>query len=175
MDPSDFFVNLRNKPITSLAWLPVWLFALFGGALTYHVVVGIASDGNGNVPGWYLHVMMPWTAFAFGLGVVTIWGNRLGRMLLGLLVIYALIYHCMVFWSQLALFGGCAIKDEEKYYVFSGNFFCFDQLGQVVERIAVMGWPGLGLVGLMGTGLSLFLILRNLKLSIQNSRQMAKG
>lgn len=131
-------------------WLPVWMFIFFGAGLFWHILVGIAINGNAATPGWYLHILMPWTAPALGLGLVSILRNSRLRILTILLLSYAMLYHLAVLWSQFALFTGCASKGPDKYYVFSGNFFCLDQISILMDRASILGYPALGIVGFLG-------------------------
>ncbi len=62
-------MQLRRAPLSDPAWLPVMLFAIFGCGLLYHIVLVTANGGTVGTPGWYLHILMPWTAPALGLGM----------------------------------------------------------------------------------------------------------
>jgi hypothetical protein len=53
-------------------------------------------------------------------------------------------------WAQLAFFAGCAIKTEDSFYTFTGNYFCLDQFALVVGRVNLLGWPLLAIIGFGG-------------------------
>ena len=139
--------QLMRRPLADPAWLPVWMFALFMGGLFWHTVTYIALYGLGSTGGWYLHILMPWTAPALGLGIASIAAHQRVRPLLAALLVYAFAFHMFALWAQLALFTGCATKGNDKYYVFSGNALCFDQASLIMDRLAVLGYPALAISG----------------------------
>lgn len=142
--------KLKLHRLTDPAWLPIWVFCFFSFGLIWHVIVGVALSGNGATPGWYLHILMPWAAPAIGMGIFSIFKHRRsGRILLGLLL-YAVFYQIAALWAQLALFTGCSTKGDDKNYVFSGSAFCFDQTSLLMDRIAVLGYPGFAVIGFSG-------------------------
>jgi hypothetical protein len=150
--------QLKLHRLTDPAWLPVWVLCFFAFGLIWHVIVGLALNGNGATLGWYLHILMPWVAPAIGTGITFIFQHRRARKLLIALLLYALFYQIMALWAQLALFTGCATKGDDKNYVFSGSAFCFDQTSLLSDRIAALGYPSLAIIGFTG-GLICFLWL----------------
>ena len=153
-----FALQLKQRPLTDLAWLPVLLFCTFGGGFLYHIIISVAINGNGNTPGWYLHILMPWVAPVLGIGFCSLLKTpRTKPFLIGLLL-YAVLFQLMALWSQLALFTGCATKSDDKFYAFSGHAFCLDQAPVLMDRLSVLGWPVLAAVG-FGGGLVCALLL----------------
>jgi len=146
--------RLKHTPITDPVWLSVTLFAVFAGGLFAHFTVWIANGNSGGPGGWYLHILMPWAAPAIGLGVALILRRRWPRSIFTALACYAVLFQAIAVWSQIALFTGCAIKDDDKYYSFSGQMFCLDQVPTLFDRLAVIGWPILACVGFGGGLLS---------------------
>lgn len=145
-----YALQAKTKPLDDLVWLPAWVFVVFVGGLFWHVLVGLAINGNGATPGWYLHILMPWVAPAIGIGVTGLFQLNRARLLTILLLVYAVLYHIMAIWSHFALFTGCASKGEDKYYVFSGNFFCLDQAPLLIDRAFVFGYPVFAILGFVG-------------------------
>jgi hypothetical protein len=142
-----FALQIKRWPLTDLAWLPVYLFCTFGGGFLYHIIISLAINGNGNTPGWYLHILMPWVAPALGIGFCSLLKKtRTKPFLIGLLL-YAVLFQLMALWSQLALFTGCATKGNDKFYAFSGHAFCLDQTPVLIDHLSVLGWPILAAVG----------------------------
>ncbi|MDD2685713.1 MAG: hypothetical protein PHY62_06110 [Gallionella sp.] len=150
--------QLKQHRLTDSVWLPVWVFCFFAFGLIWHVLVGVALNGNGATPGWYLHILMPWVAPALGIGISSIIQHRRAALLLFALLLYAVFYQITVLWAQLTLFTGCSTKGSDKNYVFSGTSFCFDQTSLIMDRIAVLGYPSLAVIGFVG-GLICFLWL----------------
>jgi hypothetical protein len=142
--------QLKYRPLSDPKWLPVWVFVFFMGGLYWHALVGLALNGNEATPGWYLHILMPWVAPAIGVGMVAIFQHHKARLLLIVLLLYAVLYHIMALWSQFALFTGCASKGLDKYYVFSNNFFCLGQVSLLMDRASVLGYPALAVFGFVG-------------------------
>lgn len=152
-----YFAQLKRISPTHLAWLPVWLLVTFACGLLYHMLISIAINGNGNTPGWYLHILMPWLASAIGIGILATekhnTSNWAARWLLRGLLLYAVCYQLLAIWSQFALFTGCATKGDDKYYAFSGEVFCLDQFPLLAARLAILGWPYLAAIGFTGGAL----------------------
>jgi hypothetical protein len=153
-----FALKLKHRPLKDIAWLPVLLFVFFGIGLFYHVLVGIALSGVAQTPGWYLHILMPWVAPILGIGICSLLESRHFKPFFIGLLIYAILFQIMVLWAQVALFTGCAIKTDDSFYAFTGDFFCLDQAPVLLNRLSVLGWPILATVG-FGGGLICALLL----------------
>lgn len=146
-----FAGKLKRQPLTAPVWLPAFLFTVFGFGLCYYILVSIAVFDKGNIiPGYYLHILMPWAAPALGTGICSILKKNRARTFLVGLLFYAIVFQVAVLWAQLALFTGCAIKGDNKLYVFSGHAFCLDQIPVLVDRLAIFGWPWLACIGFGG-------------------------
>jgi len=149
---------LKSRPFDNAHWLCAWLLLTFGIGIVYHVLVGIAAYGNGNTPGWYFHILMPWAAPALGIGLSTIMRHAKMRMLARGLLLYAVVFQLAAIWAQVALFTGCASKGVNKQYVFTGHAFCLDQVPQLYDRLSVLARPNLALAG-FGVGFLCMLLL----------------
>jgi hypothetical protein len=145
-----FMMRVKRLPFTDLAWLPVILFCAFGAGFFYHVILSVAINGNGNTPGWYLHILMPWVAPALGIGFCSLLQNPKNKSFVIGLLLYAFLFQLLALWSQFALFTGCATKDDDKYYAFSGHAFCLDQAPILMDHLSILGWPVLAVVGFGG-------------------------
>jgi hypothetical protein len=145
-----FAAQLRRTPLAEPVWLPVLLVAIFSCGLLYHVVLVSAYGGVGGTAGWYFNILMPWTAPALGSGVMALGKRAWTRLLLTSLLCYGVLFQAMAVWAQVALFTGCAVKGSDKYYSFSGSAFCLDQAETIYDRLAIIGWPNLALVGFSG-------------------------
>ena len=135
-----YFLAARGHSVEGPIWLPVWLTMPLLAGLFYHVLVVIALASNGT-PGWYLNILAPFLAFAMGLGIERISRKKLGRAFLRGALIYAVAFLIIVMWSQVALFSGCAIKNNAKLYQFDGQLFCLDRLSEIAHRLSIIGWP----------------------------------
>lgn len=145
-----FVGRLRRSSLEDPAWLPVVLFAVFGCGLLYHIIVVVAHGGDGGTAGWYLHILMPWTAPALGLGLEPLLRQGWSRAIVAALAVYAALFQAMAVWAQIALFTGCAVKGDDKYYVFSGHLYCIDQYATIFSRLSIIGWPWLASAGFGG-------------------------
>lgn len=125
-------------------WLPAWVVGTFVGGLTYHILVARAVGITAG-SGWYLNVLAPLLAVGMAIGVVRAERSGWERIVLGVLVIYSGFFLLAVLWAQMALFAGCAVKDDHKYYQFTGRLFCLDRIGTVVDHLSVLGWPTVAL------------------------------
>ncbi len=158
-----FLLQLRHRPFTDIAWLPVLLFVFFGGGFLYHILIDIASSGRATTPGWYLHILMPWIAPALGIGIGSLLEiGRLRPFVVGVLG-YAVLFQIAVLWAQAALFASCAVKTDDSFYAFTGQYVCLDQFPAVVDRVSVLGWPVLAVVGFGGGFICVLLLIGNLR------------
>jgi len=158
-----FVVQLKHRPLTDLAWLPIFLFGAFGCGFFYHVIISLAINGNGNTPGWYLHILMPWVAPVLGIGLVSLLQNRRNKPFVIGLLVYAALFQLIALWAQLSLFTGCATKSNDKYYAFSDHALCLDQAPMLMERLSVLGWPILATIGFGGGLVCALLLIRELR------------
>jgi 4-amino-4-deoxy-L-arabinose transferase-like glycosyltransferase len=72
----EFLVQLKHRRLDDAVWLPVYMLVVFGFGFLWHIMLSIAINGNGNTPGWYLHILMPWVAPALGVGLHVIANNK---------------------------------------------------------------------------------------------------
>jgi hypothetical protein len=152
------FTYLKKRPITHLSWLPFFVIAFFILGFIYHVIICMAAYGVGNTPGWYLHILMPWTAPLMGFGAEILLKDKRKKIIFMGLVLYAILFQVMAIWSQIALFAGCAVKNLQKYYSFSGHYFCLDQVSLLFSRLSIFGWPNVAIF-VFGCGFLLYLFL----------------
>ncbi len=145
-----FAVRIKKRPFSDVSWLAVLLLVIFGAGFLHHIIISLAINGNGNTPGWYLHILMPWIAPILGVGFCTIYNKkRIKPLLIGLLF-YAAVFQIIALWSQFALFTGCATKSDQKLYNFTGDYVCLDQFSFLIDRVSVLGWPALAVVSFGG-------------------------
>ncbi len=142
-----FFEYIRaaiKHKFTDPIWLLLWLSVPFIGGLIMHVFLEI-SLGHGGTAGWYLSVLAPAFSVAFAYGFMRIYPYRAARIILPALLLYSIVFLVITFWAQMAMFAGCAKKGVDKYYEFSGNYFCLDHLTDVMQHLDVIAWaiPGL--------------------------------
>jgi hypothetical protein len=148
--------EIRRKPVTDFAWLPVWIGLPFFAGLAGHILVAIAL-GTGGTPGWYLNVLAPFLALAVAYGIERINRSGRGRIVLAATLAYAAVFFIIALWCQMALFAGCAIKSDQKYYQFTGHWFCLDRAASVTNNLSVIAWPSLAFA-CIGAGFLFFAI-----------------
>jgi hypothetical protein len=168
---ANYLVFARRYDFSNPIWLPVWLVAPLLGGLFYHALVVIA-EGAGGTPGWYLLILAPFLALAMGYGIERIRMNQVGRLFLVPALAYSVLFLLLALWSQIALFAGCAIKNEEKLYQFSGSWFCLDRVSEVIGRLGIGGWP---LIAALGIGCGFLCLLIGLFSAVGQLRSSAPG
>ncbi|MBT8562139.1 hypothetical protein G6717_06095 [Polynucleobacter paneuropaeus] len=141
-----YFIELRNRPITDLAYLPLWLFSLFYFGLVWHVLVGIALDGIGASGGWYLNILLPWFALVFGMGLERIFKFKNSKLLVLSGLAFLFLFQLVAAWDNSALFAGCAIKGEDKFLQFTEPYMCIAQWRLIYDRLALLTHPNLTIV-----------------------------
>lgn len=157
----NYFTGMRNRGFFDILWLPVWLIVFIYLGLAWHVLVTMALNGIATSPGWYLHILMPWIAPAIGLGVVGILTHRIKKFAFFSLIFTALIFHIYAIWSYMTLFAGCSTKGDDKYFVFSSNFMCFNAIPQIIDRLNVLAYPYLGMISfIVGFTILIYLFVR---------------
>ena len=74
--------------------------------------------------------------------------------MLGILMIYALLFQLVMLASDLFLYGGFATKGDDKHFVFSEKIFSMANYSQIFHNLDLIGFPLLGGVSfLIGFGL----------------------
>jgi hypothetical protein len=141
-----YLIELRKRPITDFAYLPLWLFTLFYFGLVWHVIVGIALDGIGASGGWYLNILLPWFALVFGMGLERIFKFTHSKLLVLLALLFLFMFQLIAVWNNSALFAGCAIKGEDKFLYFTEPYMCIAQWRLIYDRLALLTHPNLTLV-----------------------------
>lgn len=151
--------GIKQRRVTDFVWLPFWLLAFFVAGLFYHLLIGLALDGRGQTPGWYLHILMPLIAPALGIGICSLLQNsRTKWAAIGILA-YCACFQIMALWCQFALFTGCATKTDTARYAFPNSSFCLDQIPALIDRLSVLGLPVLAGIGFGGAGLCVLSLL----------------
>jgi hypothetical protein len=150
-------ICLRKIPTINLLWLPCFILFFLAIGFIIHIFICIAAYGTPNTPGWYLHILMPWTAPLLGLGIKQIFSSLKQKFIFFIGMGYNFLFHLIAIWSQLTLYTGCAEKAGKKYYVFPNHYFCLDHLPGVMQNLAVYGYPQLAFIGFL-VGFSLIWI-----------------
>jgi hypothetical protein len=161
-----FCFRLRKIPLADPLWLSMWLAAFFAFGIAGHAMSNMAMGGNGNTPGWYFHMLIPFFAPAIGIGVYSLFRTSKSRCVFLGFVSYAAIFHCIAIWFQLALFSGCAVKGDDKHYLFQSKYLCLDNASMVVEGVGLFGYPvlaGLGLFCWVVASIWLFVELQRIR------------
>jgi hypothetical protein len=147
---SEFVVRVRRRSLRDINWLTVLMTLGICAGLMLRTLQAIAAGGNGNTPGWYQHILMPWVALALGIGISAILRRRFTRVLFVVMTGYAVFFHAIAIWSEIALFSGCATKGADKLFHFSTPMYCLDQFSLVVDRLGTLAWPGLAVCAFCG-------------------------
>jgi hypothetical protein len=143
----------------NLSWPIVLMIAGLCLGLVVRTLQGIALGNSSHSGGWYLHILMPWVAIAMGRGILAILQRPAARYIFSFATIFAVGFHLIAIWSQAALFSGCAVKGDDKFFHFTTRAFCIDQASAVFERLGVLAWPSVALcamVGAVGSGAYLY-------------------
>lgn len=161
-----FCFRLRKIPLADPLWLSTWLAAIFALGICGHAVSNMAVGGNGNTPGWYFHILTPFLAPAMGVGVHSLFRNFRSKNVFFGFMAYAAAFACIAIWLQLALFSGCAVKGDDKHYLFQSNYLCLDNAAMVVDGISLLGYPvlaGFGLFCWVVASILLFVELQRIR------------
>jgi hypothetical protein len=152
-----YALSLRRRDFAEIDWLPIWLAAPLVATMIYYLLSEIADAGGGTTPGWYLHVIAPALATAIGLGLAALARHNGARRLVKGLLFYSVPFLLAVLYSEAALFAGCAVKGDDKYYAFAGGVACLDRIPDIWRHVGVYGWPIGGAIGI-GAGACCFLV-----------------
>ena len=164
-----FCLRLREISFSDTLWLSVWLIFFFVAGFSWHALQNIAVGGNPNTPGWYLHIALPFLAPAMGVGIQSVLRNSKSKFLFLSLLAYSIIFYFLAIWSQLALFAGCAIKGDDKQYIFQSNLFCLDHITQMIDHLTILGHPFVGMIGFCVWAICTVLLLRELRFGVNVS------
>jgi hypothetical protein len=141
----------------------------FLAGLLWHVLIGIALYNLGAAGGWYLHILLPWTAPAIGLGALAIMRSRPMRHVVFALLAYCLAFQGFAVWAQASLFAGCATKGADKYYAFPDRLLCLDRASTVVDRLDVIAYPYLAAAAFLVGLLFLSLLIGPVRQAVRNA------
>lgn len=157
-------LRIIKRPINNELWIPICLLSVFAGGFLYHIILCIALSGNGDTPGWYLHILMPWIAPMIGVGFSYLWLQSKKKWIIVSMLGYAVLFFIASFWFQLTLFGGCSIKGNDKYYFFTASHYCLDKFHLIMNNLSILGWPTVALLCFI-SGVLLLLFLLKITLS----------
>ena len=143
---SLYLFNLRQKPFGDQNYLLLWLAGFIYLGLGWHVLISMSLSGIGTSPGWYFHILLPWIAPAFGLGLWSLAKCRHAKLLFIAGSAYLLLFQLWGIWGFSALYSGCAIKGDDKYIHFPNAYLCLDQWSFITDRLSAIANPSLGIV-----------------------------
>lgn len=168
-----FTKQLLQLKLADSYWLSFWLFSCFLLALGSHALINMATGGNGNTPGWYLHILLPLSAPMLGSLLYQKIFNVKIQPVARFAAAYGFIFLAVATWYQLTLFYGCAEKGQDKSYEFNSKYLCIDQSDVIIDRISVLGHPYvalLSLILLLAASISLIMVYRLAALSDSKDR-----
>jgi hypothetical protein len=142
---AEFVIVVPHDRPQDLSWLTILMSAGFCFGLVDQTLQGIALAASGNSPGWYLHILMPWVAIAMGRGIWTILERPVTRGPFIFATIFAVAFQLVTVWSEAALFSGCAVKGDDKFFHFSTRAYCLDEMPLMFQRLGVVAWPRVAL------------------------------
>lgn len=144
-----YVMEARRYRLGEPIWLIAWVLVPFLAGLLYHILVVLAL-GTSGTPGWYLNILAPFLALAFSYGLERMRRHSIGLSLVLLGLFYAAYFLGVALWSQMALFAACAVKGSDKLYLFAGHLYCLDRPSEVMGNLAVIAWPKVAIVGVVG-------------------------
>ncbi len=137
----EFIKKLKVSALGNYESLALIMFSFFYLGLAVHVLISMALTGLGTSGGWYIHILSPWLAPAVGMVFLSIFRNKLKRLLLLVLVIYSLGFQWVAIWSHMTLFSGCALKDDDKQFLFIFSDICLNNFFVIFERLQTISSP----------------------------------
>lgn len=152
MPLAAYGVRLLRIPLHKIDWAPALIWGMFAAGIVHHVLARIALSGEGaGTPGWYFHILAGPLGFAYALGLMQLIRYAVVRMLFPFLTLYTVGYFMAVSWLQIAMYAGCAEKlGAVKYYVFPAGTSCLGDAGSLINNLALIARPGIGVPLLFG-------------------------
>lgn len=165
----SYFRAIKDNPFEDYGWLVLWLFSLFYLALVVHVLVSMALTGLGTSGGWYLHILAPFLAPAVGISIQSILKSQFKKIIFFILLGYSFIFQLMAIWFHMALFSGCALKANDKSFLFLENNLCLDSLQIVIKNLQVLASPYFAVLALfLGFSLIFVALYRSLNIELHH-------
>lgn len=119
-----------------IAMAPLFVAGAMFGGMMFHMLnqITVVPPGPGSA-GYYFHILAGPIGLAFALG----WQRP---RILGALVIYALLFHGVTWFTQLSMFSGCA------FLAGSYRYLQFDPMSCLIDpaRLAILAEPWLGAI-----------------------------
>ena len=163
-----FWTFIKTLKIDSLAdyeSIALLMFILLYLGLAAHVLISMALTGLGASGGWYLHILSPWLAPALGKALHSILRDKFERWILLALVIYSVVFQWLAIWSHMALFSGCAVKDDDKGFLFLSSDICLNNSFVIFDRLQIIASPFVSIfLFVLGFFLLLIAMLRTFKI-----------
>jgi hypothetical protein len=130
--------------------LGVIIVMAFIAGLGWHTLVSLALYGRSNTPGWYVHILLPWTAPILGLGLLQfVRSLKASTWPIALVLGYGTFFQLAALWYQATLFAGCSIKGNDKSYLFTEPYLCLNAVGTVFSRLSLIASPSLAISTLL--------------------------
>lgn len=136
-----FIKTLKTDSLADYESIALLMFILLYLGLAVHVLISMALTGLGASGGWYLHILSPWLAPALGKALNSILRDKFERWILFALVIYSVAFQWFAIWSHMALFSGCAVKDDDKGFLFLSSDFCLNNSFVLFDRLQIIASP----------------------------------
>lgn len=135
--------RIRASDVRSL---PAWLVTPILAILSYYVLLRVAATGEGRVAaGYYLHFLAGPLGFALGVALARWWPRRPFRLVVQLLLVYAVVFAAAMAWAQLLLFAGIFTKSADKFYELAAPLPAVAGVPEALDRLASLAYPRLGL------------------------------
>jgi hypothetical protein len=125
--------------LSETAGISLWLYGFLLIGLFYFELVCIALDTD-RTPGWYLNIMLPFSATLYAPGLQSLWRHQATRALCKIILCYAVVFILCNVWGDMTLYTGCAASVHQQY-VFSSFPLCLPDIGSVGQRLQILAWP----------------------------------
>jgi hypothetical protein len=131
----------RAEGRNGLGHLFFWVSIPVLGGLFQQELVAIGLVGDPVIPGWYLHVLAPMLAEVLALGWLYFGGNLLGRIIVNILILYAVLFFLASEWGLATLYAGCSDIDQAKRIVFSDQTYCLGSFMDIWRKNSLLSYP----------------------------------
>ena len=148
----------RTKRISDLDVVAALTLALFVLAVLRQILTFIALFGVHSGGAWYLHSFAPLLAPMVGRGLAEAKSWRRARLLVGVLVVYPLLFLPFATALHLFHFAGCLDQPAGDPHVGLAAFAaCAASPREILDNLAMLGTPALALA-LFGAGWIMMLV-----------------
>jgi hypothetical protein len=158
---SKSFIDAFRSKDYPLERLSIWVITIFILGLAWYCISCFAVGWSNNTPGWYLHILIPFTAPLVGIGITRIIDEIKSKIFLFLSLNYLMLFFFYIIWSQITLFSGYSTKNYDKHYSYECEYLCLHEIKNIYRNIDIIGYGNIAFLALTISAIIYIFLYKN--------------